>query len=81
LFRFRNKIRYIIPQRTSAAIIVAEVFMSTESVLDELRRKKRCIERAIRALERLQKVEQDDHLSPQKEDTSNLVAIRQPRQG
>ena len=33
--------------------------MTTRRILAELRRKKRCIERAIEALERLQEVEQD----------------------
>jgi len=32
--------------------------MSTSSVLAELRRKKRCLERAIRAMEQLQRLEQ-----------------------
>ena len=54
--------------------------MSTQSVLEELRRKKRCIERAIRALERLQRAEQTDHFSNE-DGTSNLIVLRQPRQG
>jgi hypothetical protein len=33
--------------------------MSTRSALAELRRKKRCIERAIRALEQLQRMEEE----------------------
>lgn len=59
--------------------------MSTQRALAELRRKKRCIERAIRTLEEVQRLEESAHIEDQPQSrrltgTSNLIELPRRRQ-